>query len=158
MVVSVTIKFLACTIKAASPASTGKAIVMAAAALLLGVPALGHLLGNESWVGLLFSALRGIGFGALTVAENALIAEITPPRLLGKATGMIGVFVGFSQMLFLPAGIAMGQAWGFGTVYISSGPSMTSAMVSRMVARASRACSRACARRSASKPVVPTTQ
>ncbi|MFR9705323.1 MFS transporter [Corynebacterium striatum] len=101
--------------------SFGYRPVMAASALLLGVPAFGHLLGNEAWVVLLFSALRGIGFGALTVAENALIAEITPPRLLGKATGMIGVFIGFSQMLFLPAGIAMGQAWGFGTVYITAG-------------------------------------
>ncbi|MFS0470325.1 MFS transporter, partial [Corynebacterium striatum] len=85
------------------------------------VPAFGHLLGNEAWVVLLFSALRGLGFGALTVAENALIAEITPPRLLGKATGMIGVFIGVSQMLFRPAGIAMGQAWGFGTVDITAG-------------------------------------
>ncbi|MFS0468933.1 MFS transporter, partial [Corynebacterium striatum] len=55
--------------------SFGYRPVMAASALLLGVPAFGHLLGNEAWVVLLFSALRGIGFGALTVAENALIAE-----------------------------------------------------------------------------------
>lgn len=95
--------------------------VMAAAALLLGVPAFGHLLGNAAVVVLAFSALRGIGFGALTVSESALIAEIAPSRLLGKATGMIGVFVGFAQMVFLPAGIAMRQAWGFETAYITAG-------------------------------------
>lgn len=49
--------------------------VMAGAAFMLGVPALGHLLGTEPWLVLLFCALRGVGFGALTVAESALIAE-----------------------------------------------------------------------------------
>lgn len=66
----------------------------------LGVPAFGHLLGTDAWVVLLFSALRGVGFGALTVSESALIAELAPVRLLGKATGMIGVFTGLGQMVF----------------------------------------------------------
>lgn len=92
--------------------------VMAAAAFMLGVPALGHLLGMDAWSALLFSALRGSGFGALTVAESALIAELVPLRYLGKATGMMGVFIGLSQMLFLPAGLAMVEAWGFGSSYI----------------------------------------
>lgn len=92
--------------------------VMAGSAFMLGVPALGHLLGMEPWLVLLFCALRGVGFGALTVAESALIAELVPLRYLGKATGMMGVFIGLSQMLFLPAGLAIESAWGFSTAYI----------------------------------------
>ncbi|AIT61416.1 MFS transporter [Corynebacterium doosanense] len=94
--------------------------VMVAAAFMLGVPALGHLLGTEAWVVLLFSALRGIGFGALTVAEAALVAELVPVRFLGKATGTMGVFIGLAQMIMLPAGLFLAQAAGYDTVYITA--------------------------------------
>ena len=98
----------------------GYRLVMAVSACMLGVPALGHLLGEAAWVVLLFSALRGVGFGALTVAEAALIAELVPPRLLGKATGSLGLFVGFAQMLFLPTGLAMAGAFGFHSTYYTA--------------------------------------
>lgn len=94
--------------------------VMVVAAFMLGVPALGHLLGDGVWPLLLFSALRGTGFGALTVAESALMAEIVPSRLLGKATGMLGVFVGVAQMVFLPLGLFMVDAVGYGAVYVTA--------------------------------------
>lgn len=94
--------------------------VMVISAFLLGVPALGHLIGNEAWVVLLFSALRGVGFGSITVAESALIAELVPLRFLGKATGMLGVFIGVSQMIFLPAGLFVSDWAGYGAVYISA--------------------------------------
>ncbi|GAB3940823.1 MFS transporter [Corynebacterium tapiri] len=92
--------------------------VMVVAALMLGVPALGHLLGMDAWIVLLFSALRGIGFGAITVAESALIAELVPVRLLGKATGLLGVFVGLAQMLLLPSGLFLADHFNYETVYV----------------------------------------
>lgn len=92
--------------------------VMVFSAFMLGVPALGHLLGMEVWNILLFSALRGIGFGALTVAESALIAELVPVRFLGKASGMLGVFIGIAQMVMLPLGLAIANNIGFNHVYI----------------------------------------
>lgn len=92
--------------------------VMVAAAIMLGIPTLGYLLGMEAFWVLLFSALRGIGFGALTVAESALIAELVPVRFLGKGSGMLGVFIGLSQMIFLPLGLAIGEATSFDTVYL----------------------------------------
>nr|WP_042440428.1 MFS transporter [Corynebacterium halotolerans] len=92
--------------------------VMVFAAFMLGVPALGHILGMDAWIVLLFSALRGVGFGALTVAESALIAELVPVRLLGKATGMLGVFIGLSQMLCLPLGLAIAERAGFDIVFV----------------------------------------
>ena len=94
--------------------------VMVLAAFMLGVPALGHLLGTEAWIALLFSALRGIGFGAITVAESALIAELLPLKLLGKGTGTLGVFIGLSQMIALPVGLAAADAFGYGPVYVAA--------------------------------------
>lgn len=100
--------------------SVGYNPVMVAAAFMLGVPALGHLLGTEAWVVLLFSALRGIGFGALTVAEAALIAELVPVRFLGKATGMMGVFIGLAQMVMLPSGLYLAGIAGYDAVYVTA--------------------------------------
>ncbi|AIK85535.1 membrane protein [Corynebacterium glutamicum] len=92
--------------------------VMAFAAFMLGVPAIGYVFSVEPIPVLLVSALRGIGFGALTVAESALVAELVPVRFLGKASGMLGVFIGLSQMLFLPAGLALGDQFGYNVVYV----------------------------------------
>ncbi len=94
--------------------------VMVASAFMLGVPALGHLLGMDAWILLLFSALRGVGFGALTVAESALIAEIVPSRFLGKASGMLGVFLGVAQMVGLPAGLWLAGEFGYPSVYVTA--------------------------------------
>ena len=92
--------------------------VMAVAAFMLGVPALGHTLGMDAWIVLLFSALRGTGFGAITVAQSALVAELVPARLLGKATGLIGVFIGLSQMVGLPLGLFLADAFSYNTVFV----------------------------------------
>lgn len=92
--------------------------VMVFAAFMLGVPAIGYIIGMEPLPVLLVSALRGIGFGALTVAESALVAELVPVRFLGKASGMLGVFIGLSQMIFLPMGLALGDRFGYDMVYI----------------------------------------
>lgn len=92
--------------------------VMTFAAFMLGVPAIGYAISMEPLPVLLVSALRGIGFGALTVAESALVAELVPVRFLGKASGMLGVFIGLSQMLFLPMGLALGDRFNYDLVYI----------------------------------------
>ncbi|WP_055122001.1 MFS transporter [Corynebacterium oculi] len=93
--------------------------VMVASALMLGLPSLGYLMGMDAAPALLFSALRGVGFGALTVAESALVAELVPVRFLGKASGMLGVFIGLAQMAFLPLGLVLGQtALGYPGVYV----------------------------------------
>ncbi|WP_290276128.1 MFS transporter [Corynebacterium faecale] len=92
--------------------------VMVFSAIMLGVPAIGYMIGMEPLPVLLVSALRGIGFGALTVAESALVAELVPVRFLGKASGMLGVFIGLSQMVFLPIGLAIGNRWSYDIVYV----------------------------------------
>lgn len=92
--------------------------VMSASAFLLGVPALGYILGMDVFPVLLISALRGVGFGALTVAESALLAELVPMKFLGSASGMLGLAVGLSELIFLPLGLYLAEAVGFHQVYI----------------------------------------
>lgn len=103
--------------------------VMAISAFMLGVPALGHLLGTAAWVVLVFSLLRGVGFGALTVAQAALMAELVPLRFLGKASGTLGIFVGLAQMVFLPVGLALVSWLGYNSVYITAGTTGVIALV-----------------------------
>ena len=92
--------------------------VMAISSLLLGIPALGYMIGMGATPLLTVSAIRGIGFGALSVAEAAIIAELVPLRLLGSATGIFGVVVGLAQMVALPSGLALVQMIGYDAVYM----------------------------------------
>ncbi|QGU02337.1 putative transporter [Corynebacterium kalinowskii] len=92
--------------------------VMSVSAFLLGAPALGYLFSMDPLPVLLISALRGVGFGALTVAESALIAELVPLRFLGKASGMLGLSVGLSELIFLPVGLYLAEQVSFASVYV----------------------------------------
>lgn len=96
----------------------GYRLVMAASSLLLGIPALGYMIGMDAVPLLTVSAIRGIGFGALSVSEAAIIAELVPLRLLGSATGIFGAVVGLAQMLALPSGLALVDVIGYDAVYI----------------------------------------
>lgn len=95
--------------------------VIAVSSLLLGVPALGYILGMDPAPLLTVSAIRGVGFGALSVAEAAIVAELVPLRLLGSATGIFGLVVGLAQMLALPAGLALVDVVGYRPVYAIAG-------------------------------------
>lgn len=95
----------------------GYRAVIAVASLLLGLPALGYALGMDPAVVIVISVIRGIGFGALSVAEAAIVAELVPLRLLGRTTGIFGLSVGFAQMVALPAGLALAERVGYVPVY-----------------------------------------
>lgn len=96
----------------------GYRAVMAVSSLLLGIPALGYMLGMDPAPLLTVSAIRGIGFGALSVAEAAIVAELVPLRLLGSATGIFGAVVGLAQMAALPTGLALVDVIGYNAVYV----------------------------------------
>ena len=71
---------------------------------------------------LVLAAVRGMGFGALTVAESALIAELVPLKFLGKASGALGVAVGVAQLTCLPLGLAIAHWTGtYQWVYVLGG-------------------------------------
>lgn len=86
--------------------------VMAVASLLLGVPAAIYALDMSPAVVLGVAIIRGIGFGAVTVAEAALIAELVPPRLVGRSSGVFGATVGVTQLAAFPLGMWMYSTFG----------------------------------------------
>ena len=96
----------------------GYRAVIAVSSLLLGIPALGFLVGMDTPVVIAVSLIRGIGFGALSVAEAAIIAELVPRRLLGRTTGIFGACVGAAQMTALPLGLWLAGQTGYSPVYV----------------------------------------
>ncbi|MBY6411296.1 MFS transporter [Rhodococcus sp. BP-252] len=85
----------------------GHRLVLAAGCIFLGAPAASFALSVDVIPALSVSAVRGIGFGMLTVAASALVAELAPPSQLGRATGAQGIAVALSQAVTLPAGLAL---------------------------------------------------
>ncbi|MEO6881677.1 MAG: MFS transporter, partial [Mycobacteriaceae bacterium] len=95
--------------------------VIVVGGLLLGGPALLYPgLGSVSAV-LGVTAVRGCGFGLLTVAAGALVAELVPPRRLGRATGIYGVAIGAPQLVTLPVGLALAAQHGPTPVLLAGG-------------------------------------
>ncbi|CAB0910674.1 MFS transporter [Corynebacterium diphtheriae bv. mitis] len=100
----------------------GYRAVMIVAALLLGLPSLWYAVSLDPASVLIVAAIRGIGFGSLCVAQYALIGEIVPAGMLGKASGLLGVAVGASQMVALPAGLLLVNAgYSFDVVFFIGG-------------------------------------
>lgn len=92
--------------------AVGYRLVLLAGAALLSGPAALYLLGMNAPVILGISAVRGAGFGLLTVAGSALVAELAPPSRLGRATSLIGLGVGIAELVFLPTGLTLYEHFG----------------------------------------------
>ncbi|MFD5867615.1 MFS transporter [Corynebacterium sp. NPDC060344] len=100
----------------------GYRATMFVSGLLLGLPTFLHLFGTDAALVLGIAVIRGMGFGALTVAESALIAELVPVKFLGKASGALGVAVGVAQLTCLPLGLAIAHWTGsYQWVYVLGG-------------------------------------
>ncbi|WP_228387042.1 MFS transporter [Ornithinicoccus halotolerans] len=101
----------------------GWAPVLVAAMVLLGVPALLHLVSDQLGWTLLLSAVRGLGFGILTVTGSAAVAELVDPARRGRAIGVYGLAVAGPQLLLLPAAPWVAEQLGFWVVFaISTAP------------------------------------
>ena len=85
---------------------------------LLGLPALVLVATIAPVPTLVVSAVRGVGFGLLTVAGSALVAELVPPRLLGRASGTFGAVAAGPQIVALPGGVALAQSWSTTPVFL----------------------------------------
>ena len=89
-------------------AAVGHRRALVLGCLALGVPA-ALLPLSPAWPALAGVALaRGAGFGILTVTGAALVADLVPAAVRGRATGVYGVAVGLPQLALLPGGVA---AW-----------------------------------------------
>lgn len=89
---------------------------LAIGSALLGLPSGLFALFDGSFAVLAVSGVRGAGFGMMTVAGSALVAELAPPGMLGRATSLVGLAVGISEAVFLPVGLWLLDAFGLPTV------------------------------------------
>lgn len=96
----------------------GYRATMLISAVFLALPTLGHLISMDGWLVLTIAALRGVGFGCMTVAQSALLAELVPSNRLGRAAGLMGMCIGLAELIGLPAGLLMADSVGYPPVYI----------------------------------------
>ena len=91
--------------------------VLVVGLLLLGAPAPAYLISDRlGWV-LGLSALRGMGFGVLTVVGSAVVAQLVPATRRGAAIGVYGLSVAIPNLLLLPGSVPVADRWGFGPVF-----------------------------------------
>ncbi|MGO1193648.1 MAG: MFS transporter [Nesterenkonia sp.] len=91
--------------------------VLVAGMLLLGLPSAAFILSDELGPVLAVSALRGLGFGVLTVTGSALVAELVNPAHRGRAIGVYGLAVAGPQVLFVSTGPWIVDQLGFELIF-----------------------------------------
>jgi len=85
---------------------------------LLGLPALGHLATDRLWAVTALAALRGLGFGIITVCGATAIAAFVEPRRRGRAIGALGLASAAPQFVLVPLGPWLAEQAGFGLVFV----------------------------------------
>lgn len=91
--------------------------VLAAGLVLMGLPAALYVLSDTLGVVLALSAVRGVGFGVLTVTGSAAVAALVDRRRRGEAIGAYGLAVALPNLVLLPAGPWIAENLGFGAVF-----------------------------------------
>lgn len=102
-------------------ARIGYRAALGAGLVLLGAPTPLLALSADLGPVLAVSAVRGVGFGLLTVVGSALVAELVVPAEHGRAGARYGVAVGVPQLALLPGGVAVVDAVGFTGVFVAAG-------------------------------------
>ncbi|GGK57312.1 MFS transporter [Ornithinimicrobium pekingense] len=113
----------------------GWALTLSLALLLLGVPALLHILTDELGVILALSAVRGVGFGILTVAASAAAVLLVDPARRGAAVGAYSLALAAPNVLLMPVGSWVAETWGFWIVFLLSGASLLGIPATVVLAR-----------------------
>jgi len=83
----------------------GYRAVLAAGAVLLGLPALALIPREPQAVMMTVSFVRGLGFGLCGVTTGALTATLIPPARRGEGLGLLGLVSGIPAVVALPAGV-----------------------------------------------------
>lgn len=91
---------------------------LAAGLALLGAPSLGLIASDALPAVLALSAVRGVGFGILTVTGSAAVAELSDPKTRGKAVGAYGLAIAGPQVVLLPLGSWVAETIDFVPVFI----------------------------------------
>ncbi|MEV5200067.1 MFS transporter [Streptomyces sp. NPDC053720] len=85
--------------------------------VLLGVPSLLHLVSAQLGVVLALAAVRGLGFGVLTVCGAGAVAELVEPARRGQAIGAYGLAIAGPQFILVSTAPWAAQNLGFGVVF-----------------------------------------
>lgn len=116
----------------------GTGRVIAAGLVFMGAPSLLHLFSDRlDWI-LLLSALRGLGFGVLTVTGSTAVAHLVPPSRHGAAIGAYGAAIAVPQVLLLPAGPWLVGAVGYWIVFALGAVSILGVAAAPRLAKALR--------------------
>jgi MFS family permease len=85
---------------------------------LLGLPALGHLATDRLAVVIALAALRGLGFGVVTVCGVTAVAAFAEPGRRGRAIGALGLAIAAPQVALVPVAPWIAERAGFGLVFV----------------------------------------
>lgn len=96
----------------------GTGRTLAIGVLALGAPSPLYLLSTDLVPMLAVSAVRGVGFGVLTVVGAALTAVLAPPARHGEAVGLYGLAVAAPNLLVVPGAVALAQNVSFWPVVV----------------------------------------
>lgn len=96
----------------------GWAPVLTVGLAFLGIPALLYAASSALAPILLWSALRGVGFGVLTVTGSAAVAALVEPGRRGEAIGTYGLAVALPNLVLLPAGPWVAEQVDFWVVFL----------------------------------------
>lgn len=140
---SITTVMLACTIavQLSIPFLTsrfGLAPVIVVGLLTLGVPAPLYLVRSDLWWLLLVSAVRGCGFGIVTVLAPLLAARVAPAGRQGAAIGLYGLAIAIPNLIAVPGAVALTAAGHFGVAAVlAAAPVLALPLVRPLAAAAS---------------------
>jgi predicted MFS family arabinose efflux permease len=96
----------------------GTGRTLAIGLLALGAPSPLYLLSTDLTPMLVVSAVRGVGFGVLTVVGAVLTAVLAPPDRHGEAVGLYGLAIALPNLLVVPAAVALAQNVAFWPVVV----------------------------------------
>ena len=96
----------------------GTGRTLAIGVLALGAPSPMYLMSTDLTPMLAVSAVRGIGFGVLTVMGAALTAVLAPLGRHGEAVGLYGLAVAVPNLLVVPGAVALAQNVAFWPVVV----------------------------------------
>lgn len=96
----------------------GAPITLSIGLLLLGGPALLHVFAETQWAVLVLAALRGLGFGILTVTGVDGVAGLFAQEHRGRAVGAYGLALAAPQFIFTPLAPWLAEQVSFGLVFV----------------------------------------
>jgi MFS family permease len=94
--------------------------VLTAGLVLMGVPGALYWVSDALSVVLALSAVRGVGFGVLTVTGSAAVAALVSQQRRGEAIGTYGLAVAVPNLVLLPTGPWIAEIVGYWAVFILS--------------------------------------